>query len=62
MILPLTIVGSFCIAYLPQWGLNWFWIIPWRRSAGKHWTERARVLSSLKTFLETGKGLNIFCK
>jgi hypothetical protein len=21
-----------------------------------------RVLSSLKTFLETGKGLNIFCK
>jgi len=43
MILPLS-VGSFCAAFLFAWGLNWLALIPWRRSAAKHWTERARLL------------------
>ena len=36
-------VGSFRVAFLLAWGLNWFALIPWRRSVGKHWTERARL-------------------
>lgn len=35
---------SFCAAFLLVAGLNWLALIPWRRSAGKHWTERARRL------------------
>lgn len=32
------------MAFLLAWGLNSLALIPWRRSAGKHWTERARLL------------------
>lgn len=42
--LLLLIFGSFCSAFLLAWCLNWFSLIPWRRSLGKHWTERARLL------------------
>ncbi len=42
MFLALT-VGSFCIAFVLSWSLNWLALIPWRRSVGKHWTERARL-------------------
>lgn len=38
------VIGGFCIAFLLSWGLNWLALISWRRSAGKHWTERARLL------------------
>lgn len=41
---PLLLPGSFCIAFLLAFGLNWLALIPWRRSAGRHWTERARLL------------------
>ena len=34
----------FACAALTAWGLNRLALIPWRRSAGKHWTERARLL------------------
>ncbi|HEU6449093.1 MAG TPA: M56 family metallopeptidase [Verrucomicrobiae bacterium] len=37
-------IGSFCIAFALALGLNWLALIPWRRSAGRHWTERARLL------------------
>jgi Zn-dependent protease with chaperone function len=43
MILALML-GNFCAAFLLAWGLNWFALIPWRRSTGKHWTERAHLL------------------
>lgn len=43
MFLP-PIIGGFGAAYLLSWGLNRLALIPWRRSAGRHWTERARVL------------------
>jgi len=36
--------ASFGIASLLALGLNWLALIPWRRSAGRHWTERARLL------------------
>jgi len=26
------------------WGANWLALVPWRRSVGQHWTERARLL------------------
>jgi Zn-dependent protease with chaperone function len=42
--IPLLIVGSFLGALLLSIGLNWLALIPWRRSAGAHWTERARLL------------------
>jgi Zn-dependent protease with chaperone function len=43
--LPVMIMfGSFGAAFLFAWGLNWLALIPWRRSADKHWTERARLL------------------
>jgi Zn-dependent protease with chaperone function len=47
MILPL-IVASFGSALLLTWGLNWLALIPWRRSAGQHWTERARRLHPVR--------------
>ena len=31
-------------ALLLAWALNWLALIPWRRSIGQHWTERARLL------------------
>lgn len=40
----MILVGSFGVAFLAVWGLNWLALIPWRRSAGQHWTERARRL------------------
>lgn len=43
-VLLALIIGSFCIAFVLEWGLNWLAMIPWRRSVGKHWTERARLL------------------
>jgi Zn-dependent protease with chaperone function len=53
----LLIIGSFCTAFLLAWGLNSIALIPWRKSVGKHWTERARLLyparvsSVINTFL-----------
>ncbi|MSU56637.1 MAG: hypothetical protein EXS35_00375 [Pedosphaera sp.] len=38
------LTGIFCAALLLAWGLNWFALIPWRRSLDDHWTERARRL------------------
>jgi len=35
---------SFIAAFLLSCALNWVALIPWRRSAGAHWTERARRL------------------
>jgi Zn-dependent protease with chaperone function len=43
MILVLT-AGSFGVAFLLGWGLNALALIPWRRAAGTHCTERARRL------------------
>jgi Zn-dependent protease with chaperone function len=40
----LFLVASFCIAFLVAFSLNWLALIPWRRSVGQHWTERARLL------------------
>jgi hypothetical protein len=37
-------IGSSCIGFFLAFGLNWLALIPWRRSVGKHWTERARLL------------------
>ncbi len=34
----------FAAAALAAGGLNWLALIPWRRAAGEHWTERARRL------------------
>ncbi len=34
----------FAAAALATGGLNWLALIPWRRAAGAHWTERARRL------------------
>ena len=54
MTLPLA-AGSFAVAFLLAWGLNWLALIPWRRSAGQHWTERARLLYPARK----SAGLNI---
>src|SRR5947209_13823596 len=35
---------DFAGAALFVWAINWLALIPFRRSKGKHWTERARVL------------------
>src|SRR5436189_3285993 len=32
------------VAAVFVWAINWLALIPFRRSKGKHWTERARVL------------------
>lgn len=34
------LVAAFCLAWLA----NWLGLMPWRRAAGAHWTERARLL------------------
>jgi len=36
--------GGFCLAFLLELGLNRLALIPWRKSVGQHWTERARQL------------------
>ena len=40
----LFVSANFVVAFLLAWGLNRLALIPWRRSAGRHWTERARLL------------------
>jgi len=40
----LVLLGTVCLAGGLAWATNWLALIPWRRSAGRHWTERARVL------------------
>jgi Zn-dependent protease with chaperone function len=40
----IALFGYFVIAALLSWFLNWLALIPWRRAAGQHWTERARRL------------------
>jgi Zn-dependent protease with chaperone function len=40
----LLLIGSFCAAFFVALSLNWLALIPWRRSVGHHWTERARLL------------------
>lgn len=42
--IPVLIMGSFFGALFLSIGLNWLALVPWRRSAGAHWTERARLL------------------
>jgi Zn-dependent protease with chaperone function len=36
--------ASFIVVFLLASALNWLALIPWRRSVGEHWTERARRL------------------
>ena len=38
----------FCAGFLASWSLNWLALIPWRRAAGLHWTERARRLFTVR--------------
>src|ERR1044071_9923877 len=38
------LICDFGVAALFVWALNWLALIPFRRSRGKNWTERARVL------------------
>jgi Zn-dependent protease with chaperone function len=40
----LAALASFASAFVLSCVLNWLAMIPWRRSAGMHWTERARRL------------------
>ena len=42
--IPALILGSFFGSLLLSIVLNWLALIPWRRSVGAHWTERARLL------------------
>lgn len=42
--IPLLIMGCFFGALLLSIGLNRLALIPWRRSVGAHWAERARLL------------------
>jgi Zn-dependent protease with chaperone function len=42
--IPLLIAGTFCGTFILSAILNWLALIPWRRSVGRHWTERARLL------------------
>jgi Zn-dependent protease with chaperone function len=37
-------ITAFSAAFLLAFTLNWLALIPWRRSVGRHWTERARLL------------------
>src|SRR5947209_6278530 len=54
------IIAGCCIAFTSSWILYWMGLSAWRRSTGKHWTERARVLyparvsGSVNVFLITG--------
>lgn len=40
----LCFITAFCVAFLAAFALNWLALVPWRRSIGRHWTERARLL------------------
>jgi Zn-dependent protease with chaperone function len=44
MIFLASILASFAGAFVLSSALNWLALIPWRRSGGAHWTERARRL------------------
>jgi Zn-dependent protease with chaperone function len=40
----LDFVIAVVLAGILTWGLDWIALIPWRRTAAQHWTERARKL------------------
>ncbi len=40
----LMALACFASAFMIVASLNWLEMIPWRKSAGKHWSERARIL------------------
>jgi Zn-dependent protease with chaperone function len=44
----LAFPAVFCAGFLTAWGLNWLSLMPWRRAAGLHWTERARRLHTAR--------------
>jgi Zn-dependent protease with chaperone function len=46
-------IASFSAAFVFCWGLNWLALIPWRRTAGQHWTERARMLYPIRVGAKT---------
>ncbi|MDB6039109.1 MAG: hypothetical protein JWM99_2950 [Verrucomicrobiales bacterium] len=52
LLLIASFVGAACIAA----GLNYFGSFSWRRSIGKHWTERARLLYPIRV----SRTLNLF--
>jgi len=37
-------VSCFLAAFLVTWLIDWVSLIPWRKSAGRHWSERTRIL------------------
>lgn len=41
--------AAFSVAFLLSATLNQLSLVPWKRSAGKHWTERARKLFPART-------------
>ncbi len=53
----LAFIGVFFVSVFFAWGFNRLTLVPWRRAAGLHWTERARSLyparraASLTVFL-----------
>jgi Zn-dependent protease with chaperone function len=53
---PLAVIGSFGAVFLLSLGLNWLALIPWRRSTGQHWTERARILYPVRV----GAAVNMY--
>ena len=40
----LVFIGVFFVSVFLAWGFNRLTLLPWRRAAGLHWTERARSL------------------
>lgn len=44
-----TIPVCFALASLLTWALNWLALVPCRRAADEHWTERARQLYPVRT-------------
>jgi len=50
VVIPLV---CFVAAGLLTWLPNWLALIPWRRSAGEHWTERARRLYPVRVAAAT---------
>jgi Zn-dependent protease with chaperone function len=52
-----TILACFLAAGVVVYSLNWLALIPWRRTAGAHWTERARVLYPVRVAAK----LNVVC-
>jgi len=49
------------VAFALALGTNWFALVPWRRSVGKHWTERARLLYPARAFAGTRVWLLYIC-